>query len=92
MRISAFALALAALCLAGPATATPCGDSAEGFDAWKRDFAREAASAGVGQRGLAALAATQYAQATINADRNQRSFRLSYPEFCRKRGCDAIVQ
>ena len=34
---------------------------------------------------------TRYSQSTINADRNQRSFRLSYPEFCAKRGCDVIV-
>ncbi|TCO70586.1 lytic murein transglycosylase [Rhodovulum euryhalinum] len=83
--------ALAALCLSAPAPAASCGNSAAGFDAWKRDFASEAARAGVGQRGLAALGGTQYSQATINADRGQKSFKLSYPEFCQKRGCDVIV-
>ena len=47
--------------------------------------------AGVGQRGLQAFAATTYAQRTINADRNQKSFRLSLDEFMRKRGADVIV-
>ncbi|WP_132461583.1 lytic murein transglycosylase [Rhodovulum marinum] len=81
----------AAIGLAAAAMAAPCGNSASGFSAWKTAFAAEAARAGVGPRGLSALAATQYAQRTINADRNQKSFRLSYAEFCRKRGCDAIV-
>lgn len=84
-------LALAASVLAAPALSAPCGNSAAGFAAWKQAFAREAARAGVGERGLAALAATQYAQATINADRNQKSFKLSYAQFCQKRGCDVIA-
>lgn len=71
--------------------AAPCGNTAAGFPAWQQQFAQEAASAGIGQRGLAALAGTQYATRTINADRNQRSFRLSYEAFCQKRGCDVIV-
>ncbi|SIO08934.1 Membrane-bound lytic murein transglycosylase B [Rhodovulum sp. ES.010] len=83
---------LAAACLPPAALAAPCGTSSAGFAAWKQTFADEARRAGVGQRGLAALAATQYAQRTINADRNQRSFKLSYAQFCQKRGCDVIVQ
>ena len=35
--------------------------------------------------------ATRYAQATINADRGQRSFRLSLDAFLAKRGGAAIV-
>ena len=34
---------------------------------------------------------TNYAQATINADRSLHSFKLSLDEFMRKRGSAAIV-
>jgi membrane-bound lytic murein transglycosylase B len=84
-------LLIVALAFATPAPGASCGTTSAGFDGWKRDFARQAARAGVGDRGVAALMGTRYAQATISADRNQRSFRLSYAEFCRKRGCDVIV-
>jgi membrane-bound lytic murein transglycosylase B len=89
LRLTALALALS---LAAPAFAASCGNSAAGFDAWKRAFAPEAARAGVGDRGVQALMGTRYAQRTINADRNQRSFRLSDAQFCQKRGCDVIVR
>ena len=74
-----------------PALAQSCGTTSEGFEAWKSDYAREAQAAGIGTRGLQALASTTYAQRTINADRNQKSFRLSLDDFMRKRGADAIV-
>ena len=54
-----------------PALAAQCGNTAAGYEAWKRDFAKIAARAGVGERGLAALAGTTYATRTIAADRNQ---------------------
>lgn len=85
------ASAVTAAALAGAAMAAPCGNDASGFEAWKRAFAPEAAQAGIGQRGLAALAGTSYAQRTINADRDQRSFRYSLDEFMRVRGADTIV-
>jgi len=80
-----------AVAFGSPSLATPCGSNGAGFEGWKAGFAGEAARAGVGQRGLNALMGTQYAQATISADRNQRSFKLSYAQFCAKRGCDVIV-
>ena len=86
-----FSALLAASLAAGAAQAAPCGNDAGGFAAWKQQFAAEAAAQGVGQRGLAALAATQYAQRTINADRNQKSFRYPLDEFLRIRGADTIV-
>ena len=79
------------LVLAGGAWAASCGNDASGFGAWKQAFAAEASRAGIGQRGLDALAGTSYAQRTINADRNQRSFRYSLEEFLRVRGADTIV-
>lgn len=83
----------AAMLVLGCATAfaASCGNNAAGFPAWKTAFSREAAAAGVGQRGLGALAGAQYSIATINADRNQRSFRYSLEKFMQVRGADTIV-
>jgi membrane-bound lytic murein transglycosylase B len=89
VRLSAL-LALSVM-TAAPALAQTCGDDGSRFDAWKADFAAVAAASGVGDRGLAALANTDYATRTINADRNQRSFRYSLEEFMRIRGSDTIV-
>ena len=83
--------ALAVSALSGPALSAPCGQGSGGFETWKQAFAAEAAHEGVGKRGLAALAQTRYAQSTINADRGQKSFKLSYEKFCQLRGCDVIV-
>jgi lytic murein transglycosylase len=85
------ALLIAAITLASPSLAAPCGNSASGYNTWKAAFAKEAAQAGVGERGLAALAGTQYAQRTINADRNQKSFKYSLDKFLKIRGADTIV-
>jgi membrane-bound lytic murein transglycosylase B len=85
-------LALAVLLLgSAPTFAAPCGDTSAGFEAWKAAFAQEARAAGVGQRGLDALARAQYATSTIAADRNQRSFRYSLERFMEIRGANTIV-
>lgn len=75
----------------GYAFAASCGNSAAGFDSWKQEFASEARAHGVGAAGVAALMTTNYAHATISADRGQKSFRLSLEEFLAKRGGPAIV-
>lgn len=77
--------------LAGPTFAAQCGNTSNGFNAWKTAFASEAAKAGVGQRGLQALANAQYANGTIAADRNQKSFKYSLSKFMQVRGADTIV-
>ncbi|PIE10247.1 MAG: murein transglycosylase [Rhodobacterales bacterium] len=82
---------LAALGLASGVHAATCGNSSSGFDAWKSAFASEAQAAGVGQRGLDALANARYSQTTINADRNQRSFSYTLDKFMQVRGADTIV-
>ena len=73
------------------ASAAQCGNSSAGFDGWKQQFAPEARAKGIGQAGIAALMQTTYAQATINADRGQKSFRLSFDQFMAKRGGAAII-
>jgi membrane-bound lytic murein transglycosylase B len=79
------------MALAGAAFGAQCGDDAGGFNAWKASFASEAAKAGVGQRGLQALAGAQYATGTIAADRNQKSFKYTLSKFMQVRGADTIV-
>jgi membrane-bound lytic murein transglycosylase B len=88
----ALILASYALTLSGGlAAAATCGNNANGFANWKNQFAQEARAAGVGQRGLEALANAQYASGTIAADRNQKSFRYSLDKFMQVRGADTIV-
>jgi membrane-bound lytic murein transglycosylase B len=84
------ALAMLA-CLGGRADAAQCGSSGAGFETWKREFAGEAQAKGVGGASVAALMQTNYATATIAADRGQRSFSLSLEQFLAKRGASTIV-
>jgi membrane-bound lytic murein transglycosylase B len=78
-------------CLVSRAHAATCGNSAGGYEAWKQQFAGEARAKGVSAGTIQALMATNYAQATINADRGQRSFKLSLDQFLAKRGATTIV-
>lgn len=80
-----------AVALPAAAQAQSCGDDASGFEDWKVGFAQTAQANGVGQAGLEALAGASYASRTIEADRNQRSFRYELDEFMRIRGSDTIV-
>lgn len=54
-------------------------------------MAAEAAAAGVGERGIAALMGSRYSKATIAADRGQKSFKYTLSKFMKVRGADAIV-
>jgi membrane-bound lytic murein transglycosylase B len=90
--IKAASLTMAILVsLCPPAHAAQCGSGPGGFEAWKQAFAQEARAKGVGASAIQALMATNYAQATVNADRGQRSFGLSLDAFLAKRGAAAIV-
>jgi membrane-bound lytic murein transglycosylase B len=90
-RFKTVAVLGALVAMAGEAGAAQCGNTAAGFEAWKRQFAEEARARGVSASTIAALAETNYATATIAADRGQRSFRLSLDEFLAKRGGSTIV-
>ena len=84
----------AGLAISAPVTAeaAPCGNDASGFSAWVQAFSNEAVANGISPQTLnVAFADLSYATKTIQADRNQRSFRLSLEDFMQKRGADAIV-
>jgi membrane-bound lytic murein transglycosylase B len=87
----AFATLAMFACVGTTAHAAQCGNGPGGFEAWKQQFAGEARAKGIGANGVSALMGANYAQATINADRGQRSFRLSLDAFLVKRGSAAIV-
>jgi membrane-bound lytic murein transglycosylase B len=85
-------LTLAMLACSSPqANAAQCGNGPGGFEAWKSEFAQEARARGIGASTVQALMATNYASATIAADRGQRSFSLSLDQFLAKRGAATIV-
>ena len=87
-------VALAAIIglLTGAAQAASCGNSAAGFEQWKADFAQQARAAGVGNRGLSALAGAGYATATIKADRAiRKAFSGSLESFMQRRGAATII-
>jgi membrane-bound lytic murein transglycosylase B len=86
-----FAALVMLACLVSRADAAQCGSTAAGFGAWKQEFANEARAKGVSAATIQALMATNYASATIAADRGQRSFGLSLDQFLAKRGGAAIV-
>jgi membrane-bound lytic murein transglycosylase B len=84
--------ALAALVwMGGKAAAAQCGNTAAGFETWKRQFADEAKAKGVSASAVAALMGTNYSTATISADRGQKSFHLSLDQFLAKRGGSVIA-
>ena len=86
---SAFAVGLAVA--SNPALAAKCSNDGGAYGQWVEAFSAQAAAQGVGQRGLSALANTQYSKATISADRNQKSFKLSFDQFMKVRGGAAII-
>jgi len=84
--------ALAALVwMGGKSDAAQCGNTAAGFETWKRQFADEAKAKGVSASAVAALMGTNYSTATISADRGQKSFHLSLDQFLAKRGGSVIA-
>ena len=54
-------------------------------------MATEAAAAGVGDAGIAALLGSRYSKATISADRGQKSFKYTLAKFMKVRGAEAII-
>ena len=76
---------------ASTARAAECGNTGAGFEAWKAQFAQEAAAKGISAGAVSALMGTSYSPATISADRGQHSFHLSLDQFLAKRGGNTII-
>jgi membrane-bound lytic murein transglycosylase B len=85
------AIAIAITMTASLAQAAQCGDTAQGFEAWKQDFAAEAKSSGIKPKAIAALMGTRYSVGTIRVDRAHKGFNLSLSAFMAKRGAAGIA-
>jgi membrane-bound lytic murein transglycosylase B len=92
IKAGAIALALTAVVGAAPAHAVQCGNTGAGYDSWKQRFAAEAKANGINNKAIQAFMNTSYATKTIHADRNQKSFKLSYEKFKEVRGTATIVR
>lgn len=89
----AFVAATALTAAAQSATAAPkCSSTAAGFEQWVDDFKVQAQGQGISRSVLdRAFTGVQYNVPTIRADRGQKSFKLSFDEFMKKRGGAAII-
>ncbi len=78
--------------VANSASAAQCGKTSAGFSDWIQEFKQEAAGQGVNARLLDQVFATvSYNTNTIRADRGQKSFKLSFDQFMKKRGGAVII-
>jgi lytic murein transglycosylase len=86
------ALMASAVALPSAAYAQACGTTASAFGPWLEGFKGRARAAGISQGAIdRGLAGVTYNPTVISLDRNQRSFRLSFEEFYRKRVSDAMI-
>ena len=72
---------MALVAAAGTAQAASCGNSAKGFPGFLKEFRKEAAAAGVSEKGLSLLDGVEYQPAVIKRDRSQSVFSLSFLKF-----------
>ena len=88
-----FAATVSALLVtAGAAQAAAgCGKSSAGFSEWIQQYEQQAQAQGIGNRAIRALSNVNYATKTINADRNQKSFKYSLDKFMQVRGGQTII-
>jgi lytic murein transglycosylase len=90
LRAAAIALGLAAL--ATEAQAQQCISSAAQFPQWLEGFKARARAAGIGDAAIErGLAGVSYSPAVISLDRNQKSMKLSFEDFYRRRVSDAMI-
>ena len=80
------ALAVCAMLSSAPAQAAPCGNSAGGFAPWLQDLKRRARAEGISPSTIErALSGVTYDPSVIRRDRSQKSFKLSFEEFYKRR-------
>ncbi|AXS39631.1 lytic murein transglycosylase [Breoghania sp. L-A4] len=92
-RLIAGAALAAVLGCVGPAAAASCGNGPGGFNAWLADFKRQAVAQGISQRTVnAALKGVSYNPRVIKLDRSQKSFKLSFDQFYKRRVDNAMIK
>ncbi len=91
--ITIFGLIMPAFCIGAPRSTSLCGNDADGFRTWRDAFKQEALHLGIDRRILDdALDDISYNTRVTHLDRNQKSFKLSFDQFMKKRGADYIVK
>jgi lytic murein transglycosylase len=91
-RLAALAGFLLTVAPVAAEAAPQCGNTSAGFSEWVEQFKQEAAGRGVNRSVLdRAFADVHYNQPTIRADRGQKSFKLSFDEFMKKRGGQTVI-
>jgi len=72
--------------VASPAFAATCGRDGRGFSSWLQDYSSQARASGISKRTLdRALRGVTYDRRVIRRDRSQRSFKLSFNAFYKRR-------
>lgn len=88
----AAAFFLAGLAASGGPASAACGSGPSGFQSWLGGFKREARRAGISERTLSrGLNGIGYSSRVIRLDRSQRSFKLSFQQFYRRRVSGALL-
>ena len=91
VRVS-FALACF-MAVSTPALAASCGTNGAGFKSWLNDFRKVAASRGISGRTFSrALGGVTYDRRVIRLDRSQKSFKLSFKQFYRRRVSAGLIR
>ena len=91
--VIAFALALiVGLVAPQQVHASACSNDGSGFDAWLAGFKQRAAKQGVSAATMSqALAGVSYDSGVIRLDRGQKSFKLTFEEFYRRRVSSSLI-
>lgn len=84
--LAVFGVVLGSGLLSGPVEAAQCGKTGAGFNAWLVDLRARAKKRGITERTLSrALKGVSYDRRVIRRDRSQRSFKLSFKTFYKRR-------
>jgi lytic murein transglycosylase len=87
------AIAVAIALAAEPASAQACGNGSQGFEAWLAAYKQRAARQGVSQGTIrSALDNVHYDRKVIGLDRGQRSFKLSFDQFYKRRVSTSMIR
>ncbi len=86
--LAIFSIAL--LFTAQSAFAATCGNNSGGFNKWKKQYRAEAAAQGIKSKTLRALDGVKYDKRIIRIDRNQKSFKLTFAQFYKRRAAGIV--
>ncbi len=93
MIVVCFAIITVGQFIASPAFSAKCGRDGRGFSAWLQDFKSRAKKKGISNRTIErALNGVTYDRRVIRRDRSQRSFKLSFNTFYKRRVGSSLLK